>query len=209
MITEAKWFLCVFCPCNANFHLQLSVRRSFYLFYVRLHQMALVIFQCSHPPRRNACKCNAKQLYQWDEQNHRNYIKHTIFLMCGHSYFAEHKETLSGFHSLKLAVLTQTRWVEISSSLISRSTFEENQGKSHFSVQSEQSLIAQQKWLGNTHSYWNLFGWSYSPWSKNPNKHAYDLRNTSVPSILQLWLTGVNDHSVTLWYVCLISLLYK
>lgn len=56
--------------------------------------------------------------------------------MCGHSFFfAEHKETLSGFHSLKLASLSQTRWVEISSSLISRSTFEENQGKSHSSVQ--------------------------------------------------------------------------
>lgn len=50
-------------------------------------------------------------------------------------FFAEHKETLSGFHSLKLASLSQTRWVEISSSLISRSTFEENQGKSHSSVQ--------------------------------------------------------------------------
>lgn len=58
-----------------------------------------------------------------------------FFLMCGHRSFAEQKETLSGFHSLKLAILSQMRWVEISSSLINRSTFEENQGKSHSSVQ--------------------------------------------------------------------------
>lgn len=106
-----------------------------------------------------------------------------FFLMCGHIYFAEHKETLSGFHSLKLAILSRTRWVEISSSLISRSAFEENQGKSHSSFQKqaisdswgptevirEHTFLLESVWL------------KLQSWSKKPNKHACNLRNISVP----------------------------
>lgn len=73
------------------------------------------------------CQTN---LDQWNEHNsgklHRTYY---FFFLCGHRYFDEHKETLSGFHSSKLAISPGVRWVEISSSPISRSTFEENQGK--------------------------------------------------------------------------------
>ena len=64
--------------------------------------------------------------------NYTKFMKITSnmpFFFFPDSYFDEHKEKLSGFHSSKLAILLQVRWMEISSSLISRSTFEENQGK--------------------------------------------------------------------------------
>lgn len=173
----------MFCPRNANFHVQLRVRLSFYLFYVQLHQVAFVVFQCSHPSRRNACKCKAKQLYQWNEQNHRNYIKHThfFFFMWGTVLLLNTKKHFLDF--IELAILSRMRWVEISSSLISRSAFEENQGKSHSSGQKQ---AISDSW-GPTEEIWeHTFFlesvWLKLPsWSKKPDKHTYNLSNVRVP----------------------------
>lgn len=76
-------FLCIFGPCNIYFHVGISETVSFYLFYFQLHQMALVVFQCSHPLWKNSCKCDAKQIWI-NEMNtiHGNYIEHTILFSC-------------------------------------------------------------------------------------------------------------------------------
>lgn len=128
---ESKQFLYIFHPCDTHFHVELS-------------ETILLPFLCS-VASNGTCgfskfPSSVKEflqmqsqmtLDQWNEQTSwKLHLTHYLFFfMCGHSYFDEHKETLSGFHFSKLAISPQVRWVEISSSLISRSTFEENQGK--------------------------------------------------------------------------------
>lgn len=92
--------------------------------------MILVVFQCSHLLWKNSCKYNVKQPGSMKWTQFMEITSSTLsFHQCGHGYFDEDKETLFGFYSSKLASEPPVRWVEISSSLISRSTFEANQGK--------------------------------------------------------------------------------
>lgn len=72
-------------------------------------------------------------LDQWSEQNSwKSHLTHYPFLCVGTVIWWTQRNTF-WILFLKTGNLASVRWVEISSSLISRSTFEENQGKSLFS----------------------------------------------------------------------------
>ena len=68
-------------------------------------------------------------LDQCTEQNSwKLHLTHYLF-SCVNTVILMNTKKNSEFHSSKLAILSQVKWMEISSSLISRSPYEENQDK--------------------------------------------------------------------------------
>ena len=126
---KAKHFLW-FWPNNTYFHVERNRRTSFTFFIFNCIKWYSWFFNvsifCERIPA-NAISNNPGSMH-WTK--FMEITSNTLsFFLCEHSYFDEHKEKHSEFHSSKLAILSQVKWMEISSSLISRSPYEENQDK--------------------------------------------------------------------------------